>query len=391
LTSVITETTKESRSEPKPPQRNAAVTRPAWDAWALDQENVAAICAERDLVSPEIHRHNDFYGQASVLKRYAELPEERSLRFVVEHGIHVDDLVWQVDVDAPLGTIAACSPWRAEILREKSGKRTETIGFGYLYAQGLVERLYGPGPATDERRGTLAFPCHSTQVIRARFDHADYAQRLVSLPAEMQPAVVCAYWKDFRDGAMEPYVAAGLRIVSCGHMFDRDFLLRLHDLSRRFRFAVSNALGSHLFLSAASGCRFAYLESSPVEFDIPDFELENCGQFRPMFRAAEAESRRLFGEVDPAGPVPDDTTEAQRAFVDRYVGTAHYRSPAELRRVIARVRRADRFVPARILTDTGHRVIAPPAVARRMGKPIRKLEKWGRSIRKRLPGGRRAA
>ena len=355
--------------------------------FSFRQTQLEEICgtAETQLVTPEIHTANDFYGQAATLKRYAGVPLDRPLKAVVEHGVHLDDIVWQLDMDAPVGTLLSCSPWRAEVHRQNSNKHCEPIGFGYLYAKHVVQELAGEDPDSSHRRGTLAFPVHSTHTISAQFFQAAYAKSLASLAEEFQPVYVCGYWKDILDGNLHEYERRGIPIVTCGHMYDPDFMLRFHDLCRHFRFAVSNAIGTHLFQAVASGCRFFFHKSSEIHFDIPESDRPHCGQFNPMFQAAEREAESLFSV--PNGSI----TDAQQAFVDRYIGTAYQRSPVELKRLIEKLEWWDRTRPRSTQLGNGLSIYAPPALARRAVRPVQRWHKIKRSVTKRLPGGKRTA
>lgn len=313
--------------------------------YLFEQSNVQAICADRELATPEAHVTNDFYGQASVIKRFAGIDEESSLPVVLEHGINLDDQMWDHDRDADMPMILSPTKWRADVHHKLSGKPTAPIGFGYLYAIKLVDQQlidqrkrakiqdFENG---ENRSGTIAFPCHSTQTIRAKFSHAEMAERLLSLPDEFHPISVCIFWKDFLHGDSLPYENRGIDVVSAGHMFDRNFLLRFHDLCRTFRFATSNEIGSHLFMSAASGCNFFYLDSSPVRWEIPDDELHNCAQQNEMFKYCKQESRKLFGK--PLG----ESDEVQRAFVDHFIGTNFLRTKRQLNQILSQAHRIRR-------------------------------------------------
>ena len=355
--------------------------------WAFQQDQSREICGHVDqpLTTPELHPQNDYYGQAHVLKTYAGIKTSRSLKFVVEHGIHLDDIVWEIDTRSPLSAMASCSEWRGEVLRRESNKSVMPTGFGYLYAMDVTQTIAGPDPCESARLGTLAFPCHSTHSITATFDHRSYAERLKSLPEEYQPVYLCGYWKDILDGRLQPYEEQGLPVVTCGHMYDPNFMLRFHDLCRQFRYTVSNSLGTHLFQSVASGCRFFFLDSTPVEYDIPERDRPQCGQFNPMFQAVEKQARALFSS--PSSIV----TQAQQDFVDRYIGTKYKLSREDLRRWILKCEWLDRTIPRTTCLSDGTRIYAPPAIARTAAKPLQKLRKWKRSIVKRLPGVHRAA
>jgi hypothetical protein len=340
-------------------------------AYFFDQNDPALLCADRPLRTREIYKQNDFYGQATVLKHYAGLPQAYRLKGVLEHGVVLDDLMGMHERDALLPTIFSSSARRAAIQQRHTRKRTVPIGFGYGYAQRLVEALLLAIPE-NQRSGTLAFPCHSTRSIRAEFDHADYAGRLAALAAEFQPVVVCMYWKNYLDGEWRAYAERGLAIVTAGHIYDHQFLLRFHDLARRFRYACTNKIGSHLFQSVASGCRFFFLPSREIQWNVPASELPNIGRDKPGFAEAEAEAQRLF-----AAP-GDEITAAQREYVERFMGTRDLQSPSELRMTLLAAECRDKFWPLGERGVNGRRETAPPFLAR----PLARLRRW---IGKRFP------
>ncbi len=291
--------------------------------FAYSQADVTELCRDRKLETAERHPENDFYGQASVLKRYSGLPIDKPLAFVVEHGLRFDAGVWSRDAESPLVTFAASSESRAALLQKATNKVVVPIGFGSLYARNLVELEMGFAP--QQRVGTLVFPPHSTHHIEAVFDHGEFARSLAALDEEFQPIYVCGYWKDVLSGALVPYQLQGLPLVTCGHMFDPDFLLRLYDLCRRFRYATSREIGTHLFVAVSSGCRFFYSDWLEAQYHIP-VELRGSSPTMDHARQADIElSRRLF-----AAPVSCITPEQQH-FVDDRIGSRCMLTPEALR------------------------------------------------------------
>ena len=329
----------------------------------FDYSDLPALCADRELVTPEIHASNDFYGQASVLKRFAGIDEVKSLKVVLEHGIRFDDQMWDHDRDSVMPVILSPSAWRAGVHRRLSGKKTIPVGFGYLYAQKLLDGIAG---RETHRKGTLAFPCHSTHTILAKLDHADYARRLLELPDFMQPVSVCMYWKNFLLRENEPYEKAGINVYSAGHMFDRDFLLRFHDLCRHHRYSTSNVVGSHLFFAVSSGCRFVFTESDPVDWEIPASQLAHCSRGSEGFRQRSSQAMDLFGSSLSG---EDVTSLEQQQFVDELIGTDYCLDPRGLRKRIKQAETAYGF----------------QQVHRWFRRRLTRIGKLGNSVRKRLP------
>ena len=338
--------------------------------FLFNQDQLDLLCADRKLRTSEIHKPNDFYGQASALKRYAGLPQGYALKGVLEHGPSLRDELWEQDLAAPLPMNLAVSEGRARLFRTHTGKPTIPIGFGYLYAMRVVDRDYGHvGP----RVGTLAFPCHSTHSVQCKFDHGDYAGRLAALPASMQPVAVCAYWKDFLVGSYRPYSRRGISLVTAGHMYDADFLLRFHDLCRRFRFAVSNHIGSHLFQSVASGCDFQYVNSTDLQFELPVDEETRLSRGREQLLENIRRSHGLFDQGTKAGRID------QRRFVEGVLGTKCLLTPAQLRALLIRAEFYDKFRTAP--RDSHANWSVPPFLRRQSARSQRLC----RSVAKRLP------
>jgi hypothetical protein len=347
---------------------------PAGYQFYFEQQDLDKLCADRPLRTREIHGPNDFYGQASVIKRYVGLPQWYSLKVVLEHSPVMHDRMWQLDRNRLLPLNFSSSPQRAKVAQQCSGRPSFPIGFGFLYAKELVDVALA-GRSLGEPKGTLVFPFKSTQWVETRFDHADYAERITNLPEAMKPIVVCMYWKDVLRGAHRPYQHKGFTVVSAGHMFDANFLYRLYDICRQFRYAVSNEFGTQLFSSVASGCRFFYLGSSPITREIPPDLRKDYVRDEPGFQRTQHISKRLFAE--PA----DQITPDQRAFVDGVLGTGSLRSPVELRRLILRAEWWDKFRATRIIQASGRFSWNLPCWYQRR---LAHIARMGRSIKKRI-------
>lgn len=304
--------------------------------WQYDQDDLAGICRDRDLVTSERHPPNDYYGQASVIKRYADLPEKMPLPFIVEHGLFLDNWVWDVDARSKLSTIGASSRSRAARLRDLTDKVVSPIGFGYVYAKILVSRDHGPDPVI--RQGTLVFPPHSTHHIRAAFAHDTYAAQLSALPEEFQPVVICGYWKDVLAGALRPYEKRGLQVVSCGHMYDSQFMLRLHDICRHFRYATSPSIGTHLFAAVSSRCQYFFSGPAQATYEGIHVLRDVGNKDDELFREYDSVSQALFGNK----PTPILTTDQQR-FVESVIGEDVKLTPVGMREFAEEAMRRQRF------------------------------------------------
>lgn len=290
--------------------------------FLFDQEGLHSLCRDRPLITPEIHEPNDFYGQAAVLKKYADFPAHYPLKAVLEHGLFFDDWMWDVDRSARLPLYFSSSAHRARIQTRETGRASIPIGYGFLYAMSLFRTIHGSEESMDIRRGTIVFPSHSTHHVKAVYDHEAFAGTLDALPERYKPVTVCIYWKDFLHGYHSPYEKKGFRIVTAGHIFDPDFLYRFYDICRHFKYSTSNNIGGHLFYSVKSGCSFFYTPSNrithEVHTDVP------VGGFTSMYRMTIDKMISLFSEPKEA------MDREQMEFVDEHIGAAHFKSREEL-------------------------------------------------------------
>lgn len=363
------------------PRFSVTSRRSADYEFHFDQENLEELCKDRELETVEIHPANDFYGQATILKEYAGWPKATSLKGIIEHAPQYNETMWEYDRDQKLPLVLVTNKQRGEVCRRLAKKPVQMIGFSGCYASRLLDDGYGE-PVDEQRKGTLVFPCHSSHLCKAEYSHERYAEAIAKLPDRMKPATICIYWRDFLWGAHQPYRDRGMRVVTAGHMYDHDFMFRISDLLRQFRFAISNEMGTHVLLSILNGCTFSYLPSDPIEYKWDTDETASANQvFRDeMCESVTAESQRLFAKVGQ--PIE----MAQREFVERILGFEHVLSPERLRNVFRRAERMDRFVPRDLRTGPKWHRLLPPAL-QRQPQPLRYARRAVKQRIKRLIRG----
>lgn len=341
--------------------------------FRFDQTNLDALCCEDEQqLLKETHRTNSYYGKTSILKRYARLPLSYKLKAMLEHSLIIYDEVAKEDCEALVPVNLCCSPHRAAVVAKETGRPSYPVGYSFLYAIPLYHRLFGP--TCKPRKGTIVFPFKSTKSVHTRFDHEDYAQRLLNLPDEMKPVVVCLYWADHVRGVTESYTKYGLRVVTAGHRYHQDFLLRFYDICHQFKYAVSNGFATHLFLAVGSGCSFSYLDSTPVSRT--DHLGRSYEYTRPAYFENREESYRLFSDFS------DQITPEQQTYVDRILGTECVKTPQELRRLLLSFELRDKLLP--IPESPACRAARLPPFVLRKSRHAARLT---RSLKKRLGVG----
>jgi hypothetical protein len=290
----------------------------------MSHDPLQGLARDRRLITPELHVSNDFYGHATILKRYTGISRSRSLKVAIEHGMNLSQWVWDVDLASPFGLFLCTSQARASAFKARASTDKRALAIGplirYLPPEEETER---PRP-----RRVLLIPMHSTHHVEASYDVAEFLSRGLEPYADRYDAQVCLYWKDVLRGAAGEYRRQGFECVTAGHIYDPEFLSRFRRILRGASAVVTNHVSTHLFYSV--------LEGKPV------WHVEQPASW-------SAESNAILARDLPAGDDPETgytatgrlfadprtaPTAEQREFVRRVTGVDQLRSAGELREIL---------------------------------------------------------
>lgn len=276
------------------------------------------LCADRELVTNEICTWNAFYGIDYVIKLYAGSEEPKSLKVIVPHGIVFSDKISVYEKYNKAPAILNFSKHRKQPYEKKTIKKVYAGNAPFSYVCHLLK-----DQAPPERKGTIFFLSHSSHYAIVNTDIENIIQKLERLDAKFKPVTICIYWKDFLMGYHIPFEKRGYKIVSAGHMFDKQFLFRLYHLCSMHQYAASNSVGSNLFYSIAAGCSFFYLDAGEVKYD---FLLSTDKGFSSNDHINKLKT--MFG-------IPQQSiTVEQKQCTDDYLGLDHFLTPHELSSIL---------------------------------------------------------
>lgn len=287
----------------------------------MHRSELQALCRDRQLVTPELHPSNDFYGHAHLLKRYAGIPSASSLKAAVEHGVMIRDDFWEADLETELPVFLCARGLHAEDYQRRVGGRKRAFAVGPLLHY-VTQSFAGPSD-----RCLLVFPAHSTHRVQARFDAQALAARIEVVGRDFNRIQICVYWKDLLEGLDRPFMERGFECVTAGHMYSPDFLPRLKALLCGSSAVLTNEVGTHV-LYATLLRKPVWIDRQPVAYtaateqilstDAPEFlSHPNYVRLLELFSV-------LRGEV----------TAEQWSFVADLCGVASARSPAGLREIL---------------------------------------------------------
>jgi len=289
------------------------------DETLKDQENLVSLCRDRELVTSEVFAPNDYYGNATILKMYADLPQSYSLKVVIPHAISFSmTQTTKPEAEFPLPIVFCYPSYRKKTFEEKTRKFVINSSCPFLYLVDLLAEHSSPN-----RVGTIFFPSHSTHHVEARYDVNQVAEKLLALDPKYRPITICLYWKDVISGVHESYSRYGFNVVSAGHVYDPLFQFRFYHLCSLYKYSASNELTSSMFFSIAAGCNFLFIDQINTKYLADEDTLKRDRPIIPV--ALETELKSVF-KVER-----DFVTEEQNKLTRFFLGAEHKMTPSEMR------------------------------------------------------------
>ena len=211
------------------------------DSTLFDIETLAR---DRELVTPELHAPNAYYGDAATLKAYAGLAPDYAVKAAIMHGPFFPTQFWGDELHAALPVFFSINRASLPILGAKTDKAIFSIGPYVHYAQSLL----GPAALAEEKRGLgktlVVFPPHSTHHVQADYHEDWLCDHIERLGKQFQSILICLYWKDILHGRARAFRDRGFPCLTAGHIFDPQFLHRLKTI-----LCLSDAVVSYAFSS----------------------------------------------------------------------------------------------------------------------------------------------
>lgn len=290
-------------------------------------EELDSAAAERPEYTSELFRPNDYYGFATVIKKYSGLSPDYALPGIVPHGTRLTAHVWEPEINHPLPNLLLESRHDQEVYARITKKSSYAIGAPFYYA--LRQMGSEGGGRGDKPSGTIVLPAHSTHHVTAVFDQERFIDYLKTLGEEFQPLTICLYWRDVQLGRHRKYIEAGFPTVTAGHMFDHDFLYRLVRILAPHRYCFVNEIGTGALYSAAMGLPVRIFEQQrEIVGDNEDRVRESsCTDVVPLARDFHA----------TAGMSLEEAVPVQERLAKEALGYESLLEPGELRALLERL------------------------------------------------------
>lgn len=301
----------------------------------LTLDQIEELAQDRELVTPEIHQPNDFYGHARILKKYLGIHPFYSLKVAIEHGPTLSEYIWDADLNSPCPVFLCANDLSRGLYSKRCepGKQAHAIGPLIHYLEDIQDRT--PTKPLNSERTLLVFPNHSTHHNDIAFDVQNQILAIKERARGFDRVEVCIYWKDVLKGLHRAYAQKGFHCTTAGHMYDPDFLYRLKNIIERSSAVISFSCGTSSLYSILLGRptwivqdKNFSLSSDTSYFDVLQHQVSKSG------KEMLVQLQKLFAEPS------DELTHHQIEFVQKATGYANLKSKSELMQIIQQAEEA---------------------------------------------------
>lgn len=294
-------------------------------AAASTSATLARLAAERPFKTVETFQVNDFYGHASMLKRYVGLAGEKPLRSIIEHGVRFGNSNWATEINAPFFMYCCWSPSRFDVIHSATNKACFALG-------PLIEYVSPPRPERLEElhaafgRNLLFFPSHSTHWVENDYDIAEICATLEQIGKDFDTVRVCMYWRDIQRGLHEEYIRRGFTVQCAGHIYDKNFYRRLREIIEPATITASMTPGSCIGHCTSLGKPYFHITTTTTWNSKHQlFYNQISGDIEQL--PVTEHLAQLFKTQR------EDISPEQQAFLAMHLGVGHRKTPEELRRI----------------------------------------------------------
>ncbi len=248
------------------------------------------------------------YGLGKYIRKYGYYPDWLPLRVHTDHGPR-EQTPSYTDLESTASVQMFHSPNSVEHWKKLSDKPCYCYFSPFVYYRRTNE-IY----LDEKRKGTIAFPAHTTPVIDDVSDILNYINDLNNLPEPFQPVSICLHMHDINKGLHKKFLAAGFPVYTAGHASDYNFIERFYSIIKQFKYATSNTFGSYVFYCVELGIPFSITGNKQKLINKSDPNIP-IGEYDPLkecehYSNAEKVFQGINLEISPI----------QREYVDFHLG-----------------------------------------------------------------------
>ena len=204
----------------------------------------------------------EWYGMKKGLLSYLGLPDFLPLKAHLQHGagmLYRNGVPDPLVLDTKYKKIFLCNSYQKNICEKYlPDKEIYVIGSIYpLYRQrkGIVQ--------DENAQGTLFFPAHSTEQVKA-VDNIEKTLKILSaLPDELKPIKVSIYYKDLLNGLHKIYEENGYETFTNGPRSDPSFIDKFYKTLKTVKYTMGTTMGSQTYYAIEMGIPYFIMGDIP--------------------------------------------------------------------------------------------------------------------------------
>lgn len=289
--------------------------------------DIVPLSKQIQLFSPytnEINTPNDWYGHAKIFKKFLGLPDNYQFKFIIEHGLHLTEGIFNIEFESGLSSCITHSKFRANIVKNHC-KRVFYIGPFIHYAQSFYSKEKIASEKKRLGKNIILFPGHSVNYLIIKHDNNWFLKKVKEISKDYNNIRICLYWADIQQGFHKYYQDLGFECVTAGHILDPLFLPRLKSIIEISDLTISNDAATHV-----SYC--IYLNKPHIIFYKPPKIQANkeWSDFAQKYRTS-----KTYAEIINAfSGINFKITAKQKQVANDYFGLNAIKSKEEFRKIV---------------------------------------------------------
>lgn len=261
----------------------------------MNEKELLELCTNKAKISFQIVTSPfwtaEIYGFGKYIREYGHYPSFLPLCIYTDHGPGRIDHPYKHELES----VAPSQLYHSPISVLRWNEVSKKPGYCFLSPFVYYRRKNGIN-ISNNAKGTIAFPAHTTRLIDEVSDINNYIDQLLKMPEEFKPVSVCLHMHDINKGRHKNFLNRNIPVVTAGNTSDYRFPERFYDILRKYKYATSNLVGSYTYYAVEMGIPFSVYGEKQKFINHSDQNI-------------------IFGEYDPY-----KESESYRAIYDLFNG-----------------------------------------------------------------------
>jgi hypothetical protein len=276
------------------------------------------------LTTPELHKSNDWYGHATIIKKLAGINNNYAIKAAIEHGADFSPPS-DIDIRSRFPVMITFGE-NSYNYQSSKNKKIYTIGPFIHYATHYLNK--NQLMSEKKRLGTnlLVFPSHSTSISNTHYDIKALCSKIKTIEKNFDSIRICLYWREIVRGLHHDYLKNGYECVTAGHIFDPQFLPRLKSIIDMATITMSNSIGTHIGYCIYMNKPHYFFDQEVSYNGVDNEELELIKTINKS---------EVFKKIKNAFMIlRNNITQSQRELINYYWGLDQIKTKYQLKMII---------------------------------------------------------